>query len=67
MDLELAAKRFDLLREAVPGLTRARVLTTGCRGFSIACGAALAQELRVSAQTLGVALAIVQVEVRDGT
>ena len=51
MDLELDAKRVDLLREAVPGLTRARVLTTGSRGSSNPRGAALAQELRVSAQT----------------
>jgi hypothetical protein len=32
--LELDAKRVDLLREAVRGLTRARLLTTGSRGFS---------------------------------
>jgi hypothetical protein len=45
--LELDAKRVDLLREAVPGLTRARLLTSGSRGSSNPRGAALAQELRV--------------------
>jgi putative ABC transport system substrate-binding protein len=67
MDLELDAKRVDLLREAVPGLTRARLLTTGSRGSSNPRGAALAQELRVSAQTLGVALEIIQADAPDGT
>ena len=33
MDLELDAKRIDLLHEAVPELTRARLLTTGSRGL----------------------------------
>jgi len=67
MDLELDAKRVDLLREAVPGLTRARLLTTGSRGSSNPRGAALAQELRVSAQTLGVAVEIVQADAPGGT
>ena len=67
MDLELDAKRVDLLREAVPELTRARLLTTGSRGSSNQRRAALAQELRASAQTLGVALEIVQADAPDGT
>jgi len=67
MDLELDAKRVDLLREAVPGLTRVRLLTTGSRGSSNPRGAALAQELRVSAQTLGVAVEIVQADAPGGT
>jgi putative tryptophan/tyrosine transport system substrate-binding protein len=52
MDLELDAKRVDLLHEAIPELTRARLLTTGSRGSSNQRRAALAQELRASAQTL---------------
>ena len=67
MDLELDAKRIDLLHEAVPELTRARLLTTGSRGSSNQRGAALAQELQASAQTLGVALEIVQADAPDGT
>jgi len=46
MDLELDAKRVDLLHEAIPELTRARLLTTGSRGSSNQRRAALAQELR---------------------
>ena len=67
MDLELDAKRIDLLHEAVPELTRARLLTTGSRGSSNQRGAALARELQASAQTLGVALEIVQADAPDGT
>jgi putative ABC transport system substrate-binding protein len=67
MDLELDAKRVDLLHEAIPELTRARLLTTGRRGSSNQRRAALAQELRASAQTLGVALEIVQADAPDGT
>ena len=67
MDLELDAKRIDLLHEAVPELTRARLLTTGSRGSSNQRRAALAQELQASAQTLGVALEIVQADAPDGT
>jgi putative ABC transport system substrate-binding protein len=67
MDLELDAKRIDLLHEAIPELTRARLLTTGSRGSSNQRGAALAQELQASAQILGVALEIVQADAPHGT
>jgi putative ABC transport system substrate-binding protein len=66
MDLELDGKRVGLLRAAVPGLTRARLLTTGSRGPSNPHLAALAQELQASAATLGVTLEIVQATAPDG-
>src|SRR3954454_12289951 len=67
MDLELDAKRVDLLHEAVPGLARVQLLTTGSRGSASPRGAGLVQELQASAQTLGVALDIEQADSLDGT
>lgn len=66
MDLELDAKRVDLLREALPAFARAQLLTTGSRGPSTPRGAALANELQASAASLGVALEIVQAVAPDG-
>ena len=65
MDLELDAKRVDLLHEAVPGLARVQLLTTGSRGSASPRGAGLVQELQASAQTLGVALDIEQADSLD--
>ena len=66
MDLELDGKRVELLRAAVPGLARARLLTTGSRGSSNPRLAALAKELQASAAALGVTLEIVQAGPPDG-
>jgi putative ABC transport system substrate-binding protein len=66
MDLELDAKRVDLLREALPAFARAQLLTTGSRGPSTPRGAALANELQASAASLGVALEIIQAVAPDG-
>ena len=66
MDLELDAKRVDLLHEALPAFARAQLLTTGSRGSSSPRGAALAKELQASAASLGVALEIVQAVAPDG-
>jgi ABC-type uncharacterized transport system substrate-binding protein len=60
MDLELDSKRVELLHATVPGLARARLLTTGSRGFSNSHLVGLAQELQRSSATLGVTLDIVQ-------
>ncbi len=66
MDMELDGKRIELLRTAVPGLARARLLTTGSRGSSTPRRAALARELETSATALGVTLEIVQAGAPDG-
>jgi ABC-type uncharacterized transport system substrate-binding protein len=65
MDLELDSKRVELLHATVPGLARARLLTTGSRGFSNPRLVGLAQELQRSSATLGVTLDIVQAAALD--
>jgi putative ABC transport system substrate-binding protein len=58
MSFELSAKRLELLKEAVPGVTRVAVLLGAANPFS----AAALSEVQVAAQTLGVTLQILEVQ-----
>jgi putative ABC transport system substrate-binding protein len=66
MDLEIDNKRIQLLRTAVPDLSRVQLLTTGSRASTSPRITSWAQQLQSSASTLGVTLEIVQADAPDG-